>query len=113
MARYIDSEIFVQKCSKHLNQFPNTRVPLCEVAIKIGRAIKETPTADVVEVKHGYWEHIGDKFANCSNCGTIFEALPTMFGFKSNNIFCRHCGAKMDGKDISVPTIDGERRETK
>lgn len=50
MARYIDSEIFVQNCAKNINQFSNTLVPLTEVAIKIGRAIRETPAADVVEV---------------------------------------------------------------
>lgn len=57
------------------------------------------PIADVVEVKHGEWEFIGDKYANCTNCGTIFEALPTAYAFKANNLYCRHCGAKMDGKE--------------
>ena len=66
-------------------------------ARKIIDRIKNAPATDVVEVKHGYWENMGEYFANCSNCGTIFEALPTMFAFKSNNIFCRHCGTRMDG----------------
>ncbi len=61
------------------------------------KLIAEAPTADVAEVKHGYWIR-GDRFANCSECGTAFEALPTMFAFEANNIFCRHCGAKMDGE---------------
>lgn len=58
--------------------------------------IESQPTADFEKPKNGCWEDIGERFVNCSNCGTIFEALPTMFAFKSNNIFCRHCGAKMD-----------------
>lgn len=57
--------------------------------------VENAPTADVAEVKHGEWEHLGNRFANCSNCGTIFEALPTLYAFEVNNIFCRHCGAKM------------------
>jgi hypothetical protein len=70
----------------------------CDCGEMYSPSISKIPTAEVVEVKHGEWEHVGGDFANCSNCGTIFEALPTMFVFKSNNIFCRHCGAKMDGE---------------
>lgn len=54
---------------------------------------------DYTEVKHGKWEFIGDKYANCTNCGTIFEALPTKYVFQRNNLYCRHCGTEMDGKD--------------
>ena len=56
------------------------------------------PTADAVEVRHGEWEFIGNGYANCTNCGTIFETLPTKYVFERNNLYCRHCGAKMDGK---------------
>ena len=51
---------------------------------------------EVAEVRHGRWEALGEKFVNCTHCGTIFETLPTIYCFERNNIFCRHCGAKMD-----------------
>ena len=53
-------------------------------------------TEDVAPVVHGRWEFIGDDYANCTYCGTIFDSRPTPYFFKSNNKFCRNCGAKMD-----------------
>lgn len=61
----------------------------------------QTPTADVAEVKHGEWVGIAD-FGNgncigyCSACGTTQKAEhPT--ALKMFHIYCRWCGAKMDG----------------
>lgn len=63
-------------------------------------ALKFTPTADVVEVKHGEWvenQHISQKlgipvknefFFTCSLCG--HDSIG-----KSN--YCRECGANMRG----------------
>ena len=59
--------------------------------------VEELPAADVAPVVHGEWEFISKGYANCSICGTIFEALPTDYAFKRNNIYCRRCGARMDG----------------
>ena len=66
------------------------------------------PTADVAEVKHGYWkDRYGDKYHNhlyeCSVCGK--EAL---YEFYKNELdqwkerqaltlICPYCSAKMDG----------------
>jgi hypothetical protein len=50
----------------------------------------------------GEWEEVMQGYANCSVCGAIFEALPTMYAFKQNNKFCRHCGAKMKGGDTDA-----------
>lgn len=58
--------------------------------------LKDTPTADVVEVRHGYW--IDGKcgyykicrYKICSECNQIAD-----FCFD----YCPNCGAKMDGKD--------------
>lgn len=61
--------------------------------------------ADVTKVKHGEWEYLGDKYVNCTVCGTIFEALPTAYAFEKDNIHCRHCGAKMDGKEPANENI--------
>lgn len=68
------------------------------------------PTADVVEVKHGYWkDRYGNKYDNhlyeCSVCGK-----EPLYEFYSNELqqiktrqalsnSCPHCGAKMDGAD--------------
>ena len=53
--------------------------------------LEDTPTADVVEVRHGQW--IDGKCGHykiCSECKQI-----TDFDFD----YCPNCGAKMDGKD--------------
>ena len=54
--------------------------------------VDETPTADVVEVKHGEWSiAIGydiNKKVKCSVC-ELMTYEPTAY--------CPHCGAKMDG----------------
>ena len=61
------------------------------------RIVKRNATFRTVEVVHGRWEMLGDNYANCTNCGNIFETLPTPMFFKANNKYCRKCGAKMDG----------------
>jgi hypothetical protein len=47
---YYNGELLKQNLGKMLNEFEELNVPISEVAIKIGQAIKKTPTADVVEV---------------------------------------------------------------
>jgi rubrerythrin len=49
------------------------------------------PTADVVEVKHGYWLRHGYDGLQCSLCGAVNTNC-------INNNFCPNCGAKMDEK---------------
>ena len=45
------------------------------------------PTADVVEVRHGYWYDCGSLSCRCSKCGC-----------KNNRetAYCPNCGARMD-----------------
>jgi hypothetical protein len=60
-------------------------------------AIRDIPTADVVEVKHARW--IGRKvrdYYTCSNCCAVTKS--------KDDEYCRHCGARMGGK----PKKDGE-----
>ena len=56
-------------------------------------ALLDVPTADVVEVRHGYWIGVnwGD-FDRCSVCGCSVGRQQ----FKYH--YCPKCGAKMDGK---------------
>ena len=52
-----------------------------------------TPTADVQEVKHAYWERIPGAY-RCSEC----HCSPTLDGSGNWALtkYCHNCGAKMD-----------------
>lgn len=87
MARYIDADEFVKRVIQYPRQSTKT----------IGLALADTPTADVVEVKHGEWkvamldhESMGcrPKVHYCSVCNHI-----TTF----RTFFCPNCGADMRG----------------
>ena len=79
-------------------------------ARKVIDRIKNAPTADVVEVKHGEWKLMGtEKFMDgsysskffCSKClreiGVCHEHKSDSHKYaKSMYPYC-HCGAKMDG----------------
>ena len=54
--------------------------------------INEVPTADVVEVRHGYWgtDKYGLERSICSICGAVYEG--------DGGNYCPNCGAKMDGE---------------
>lgn len=57
-------------------------------------AIRDVPTADVVEVKHGTWYHgteNGAVYAKCSACGRKMNY--SCYGYA----YCALCGARMDG----------------
>lgn len=74
----------------------------------VERAIKEAPTADVEEVKHGYWkDRYRNKYDNhiyiCSVCDKaarykfIRDELDREKAVQDLSAFCPNCGAKMDG----------------
>ena len=70
----------------------NYNQPLLTLDEVVG-AILDVPTADVVEVKHGYW--IKEKLCmceptySCSECGKLHD---------QDYSYCNDCGAKMDGE---------------
>ena len=79
----------------------------CHIDDMLGE-IEDAPTADVEEVKHGYWkDRYGDKYDNhlyeCSVCGK--KALYEIYSdelqqTKTRQVLsngCPHCLAKMDG----------------
>ena len=93
-------------------------------------AIKEAPTADVVEVRHGEWVEDGyyDNPCVCSNCGAEANYISRFketfdYDWKKNlqptgyeeykeyieTPYCPNCGAKMDGK-IPTKEIDKSNR---
>ena len=94
---YIERDIFINNELTPLVK----RLDLCHPKQKKGvlmaiSKLKEAPTADVAEVKHGKW----DINKNCSVCGVYkFEGLDADVWADWDIDYCPHCGAKMDGKD--------------
>lgn len=67
--------------------------------------VDSQPTADVVEVKHGYWKMRGGRF-RCSVCDekALTRDAGGTGGFSSEyeqvkSTYCPNCGAKMDLKE--------------
>ena len=94
--------IHYEICDEYVS--PNESFPEVEGGCKCFKA-----SADVVEVRHGYWkDRYENKYANhyyeCFVCGGA-----ALDGIKNNGLgnpesiqvlsdFCPHCGAKMDGE---------------
>lgn len=107
MARYIDADALRKKIL-------NTRFAVCYdlpwnrwwinksigVVNKILEIIKEFPSADVEEVKHGEWIEGGWNVV-CSSCGVgkWKGYIPESQEVKEWMPRCPNCGAKMDGKE--------------
>lgn len=88
MARYIDAD-------KAKHEF-NIGFGGVSHAVIANQIIDSTPTADVVEVKHGEWMVIkGEKekqgTLTCSCCLYTYRRLHP-------KNYCPSCGAKMDGQ---------------
>ena len=59
------------------------------------QCIKEAPSADVVEVRHGRWivfDSENPESKECTACGYLFSRI-----HPSN--YCPYCGARMDKED--------------
>ena len=100
MAEYIDREALVDVLAvSHAHHANNSReASLLDRDIRL---IWEQPTADVVPVVHGRWEHLEQGWIDlwrCSACGDewTFEYDPTDSETKVN--YCPNCGARMDGE---------------
>ena len=87
MTRYIDARRITYSWQVDSDGQKHDGVTLQSIIDKI-------PTADVVEVRHAYWEPIISHFHGkptgkyyCSNCRNVEERRSS---------YCRDCGAKMD-----------------
>lgn len=58
--------------------------------------ICECKTADVQEIKHGRWVHLGSDEWCCSECGFVITTEGSWD--EPTGKYCTECGAKMDGE---------------
>jgi len=101
MARYINADNLI-------NELSAACMPIYEKGItgilgdnsSIADIINEQPTADVQEVKRGYWISERDPDENnriqcfhCSVCDDDFHYIGAFVATK----YCPNCGARMDG----------------
>lgn len=56
--------------------------------------IDNTPTADVVKLKHGEWTLHSNGSGTCNLCG---KTQKSVWDFDNMQRYCGRCGAKMDG----------------
>ena len=76
----------------------------------IRQGIQDTPTVEAEPVRHGHWTRkLDTRFGPllndmlyCSECGVAFST-----DYLIRNSFCPNCGAKMDGKRVTVRAEDG------
>lgn len=99
MSRYIDADILRDNIDEWLDTVGYCTIGkgLSYYGELIG-CIKDTPTADVEEVRHGEWLYIPETLMTCavfecSEC-KCYQLDPHT---KSNMQFCPRCGANMDG----------------
>lgn len=98
MAEYIEREAALEICEKEYQE----RLRMLDycgdiVAWNIGNAIKAVPAADVAEVRHGRWAHLGGDEWCCTECGHVI----TTEGSWEKPIlkYCEECGARMDKEE--------------
>lgn len=102
MARYIDADR-LEKEMYHEAFETDTDMQKwdsgCWIRYKMfENCIAQQPTADVVEVVHGEWSHLGGDEWCCTNCGEVIHTEGSWE--KPEKKFCHECGAKMDGKKV-------------
>lgn len=96
MAEYIDRDRFAHHLEMCIDNVRNTNGVTEDFEICL-RALKNQPTADVVEVIHAHWAEteatMSTKAVFCTNCLATYK-------FETNDIdlfdYCPRCSAKMD-----------------
>lgn len=97
MSRYIDADVLIDDLIHNRSFYPAL----------VSSAIKNTPTADVVEVRHGEWEYRQlDEYkyyeVSCSCCGAKYWGNYDAYNEPDGFYYCPNCGAKMDGERRTV-----------
>ena len=108
MARYIDADKSVgigYLSDWYQNSIDDTKPPIWtdehleELTNDFIVIPKDTPTADVAEVKHGKWIYNTDDFSpktRCSVCGYNKPLAAGEYIKQEPSDYCNKCGAKMD-----------------
>ena len=98
MCRYIDADKLLKstvskfKCVPLVGVYSYRNGEECFDGEDFDDLINNTPSADVVKVRHGKWKKLYDKAPRyvCSSCNHLFN--------NKEYKYCPECGAKMDGK---------------
>lgn len=102
MSDYISREAAIEKLRKaadcaNCDVGAGGLCGFCDIE-NAARLINGIPAADVEPVRHGRWMHEetedGFHIWSCSRCGRGMNGNP-----KRTNLYCYHCGAKMDLED--------------
>ena len=98
MAEYIDKEKLLQKLSRMIEYCKNdNKVNGLTALFQVGDAIMDCPTADVQEVKHGRWAHLGGDEWCCTCCGLVKHTEGHWE--KPTAKYCEKCGAEINGME--------------
>ena len=97
--KFIDVEMLIDELSASC-------MPIFEKGISgilgdeqsIADVIREQPSADVQEVRHGYWKKEKNDVLTHWHC-TVCEKCYYLDKPK-DAFYCPHCGARMDGKEV-------------
>jgi hypothetical protein len=96
MARYIDADKLMEAIEKDIEPYKSWD---CAKADAIMDTILDAPTADVVEVKHGYWYEIdsdvGWELVGCSVCRKEYSLCDG----EDRTDYCPDCGQALDWSD--------------
>ena len=117
MAKYIEKSTMKQYIKNFCQGLiaDNRRFDPVDDCALLCDVVNFAPAADVVEVKHGYWEKStdnGTEMHQCSVCGA--RVVKGVYEYENPNKYCYHCGAKMeqilrivdDGvKDVTTPEL--------
>lgn len=97
MTRYIDAEKLKCSIDSETDSIFDWDMTIEELYYNLCKLIDDEPTADVQEVKHGYWQN---KYRSGT---TIKEGVVSSCCDMWNNrksLFCPNCGARMDGDSL-------------
>lgn len=90
MARYIDADMAYETARMFNSDFGKSMADLTSLR----EVLEDTPTADVVKVKHGKWKKEGCGILVCNRCDFEYDHS----GMPDEGLnYCPNCGAKMDG----------------
>lgn len=100
MSRYIDAEKLKCSIDSETDSIFDWDMTIEELYYNLCKLVDDEPTADVQEVKRGYWIPERDPDENnriqcfhCSVCDDDFHYIGAFVATK----YCPNCGARMDG----------------